>query len=212
MQYPEVRFKHPWLLIDTIYPDIKASYEKTGELNKLDAKYIERALRRYEKAWRPYEQRLIHGMCELLGLEFRQSIIDIYAAPFYTSFSDPMVIATKYTSDRAVDVITHEIIHRLLTDNIQTKDDTRYDVEWRKLFGREHSWNTVIHIPVHAVMQALFDDIIDEPRRTARDKKACQKWADYHAAWQYVDAVGYKKIIAQLKENYQDIHGRQRIS
>ena len=115
MSYPEIRFLHPWLLIDTIYPDIKAAYETPNDqLYKLDAAFISRSLRRYEKAWRPYEQKIISAMCDILGLEFRQNIIDIYVAPFYSSFSNPMFIATKYTADRAEEVITHEFIHRLL--------------------------------------------------------------------------------------------------
>lgn len=57
------------------------------------------------------------GMCELLGMEFRQNTIDIYAAPFYTSFSFPVFIATKYAPDRAVEVITRELVHVLLYDN-----------------------------------------------------------------------------------------------
>ncbi len=203
MQYPEIRFKHSWLLINTIYNDIKPAYETPkNELHKLDHAYIDRALKRYEKAWKPYEEQLIHGMCELLGLEFSQNIIDVYAAPFYNSFSDPMVIATKYTSDRSVEVVTHEIIHRLLTDNLQINDDVKLLPEWKRLFGKEHSWNTLIHIPVHVVLQALFDDVIGEPLRTTHDKKKCKPHAEYNAAWEYVDRVGYKTIIDQLRESY----------
>ena len=79
------------------------------------------ALDEYEKAWRPYEENLIKGMCDLLNMEFRQNIIDIYAAPFYTSFSFPMFIATKYEPDRAVEVIAHELLHVLLYDNTAQK-------------------------------------------------------------------------------------------
>lgn len=210
MNYPEIRFQHPWLLISTIYPDIKSAYEKPkDDLNKLEYKFIQRTLNRYEKAWRPYEERLIHGMCELLDLEFRQNVIDIYAAPFYNSFSNPMFIATKYTSDRAIDVITHEILHRLLTDNRQSALDTKYRDIWQELFGKTHTWNTVVHIPVHAAMQALFDDVLGEPERTARDKRHSKKWSDYDAAWKYVDEVGYKKILEQLRESYRKLNGTQ---
>lgn len=203
MNYPEIRFNQPWLLIDTIYHDIKGAYEKPNdELYKLDPKFINRTLRRYEKAWRPYEEQIIHGMCDLLGIEFRQNIIDIYAAPFYNSFSDPMFIATKFSSKRVVEEITHELLHRLLTDNAQTDYKTNYVNEWKKLFKDGLSWNTLVHVPVHAVLQALFDDVLDEPERTRNDKRLCKQWPDYDAAWKYVDKVGYKTIIEQLRESY----------
>jgi hypothetical protein len=74
--------------------------------------------------------------------------------------------------------------------------------EWKKLFGRQHSWGAVVHIPVHAMLQAIFDDVLGEPSRTQRDKKMCKKWPDYNAAWEYVEEVGYKEIIEKLKESY----------
>lgn len=213
MNYPEVRFKHPWLLIDTIYYDIKPAYEKPeDELYKLDYKFIQRTLNRYEKAWRPYEEKLIKGMCNLLELEFRQNIIDIYAAPFYRAFSDPMFIATKYTSDRAVEVITHEILHRLLSDNLQTEFGKRYAKEWRKAIGVQDDFVVAVHIPVHAMLQALFDDILGEPERTIRDRKMCKKWPKYKAAWDYVDEVGYKVVVERVKNAYKEMNEHERIS
>lgn len=212
MNYPEIRFKHPWLLIDTIYPDIRAAYEKPNdELYKLNYRFIQRTLNRYEKAWRPYEGKLIRGVCELFELDFRQNTIDVYAAPFYRAFSDPMFIATKYTSDRAVEVITHEILHRLLSDNLQTTFDRHYAREWKKAIG-VHDFNVAVHIPVHAALQALFDDVLGEPERTVRDKKMCQRWPDYKAAWKYVDEVGYKVVIERVKNAYKEMHEHDRIS
>lgn len=213
MNYPEIRFQHPWLLIDTIYDDIKPAYEKPkDELSKLDYKFIQRTLNRYEKAWRPYEERLIRGMCELLDLEFRQNTIDIYAAPFYRSFSYPLFIATKYTSDRAVEVITHEILHRLLSDNLQIDSRKPHAREWKKAIGLHDTFNIAVHIPVHAMLQALFDDVLGEPERTLHDKKMCQKWPDYKAAWAYVDEVGYKTVIERVKNAYKEMHENDRIS
>lgn len=200
MSYPELRFKNPWLLMNAIRTDIEPAYK--NDMEKLEPEYINSALARYEEAWRPYEERVIKGMCALLDLEFRQNIIDIYAAPFYNSFSDPMVIATKYETDRSVEVITHELIHRLLTDNRQSAHDTEYRKRWRELFGTEFSDMTLVHIPVHAVCQAIFDDVLNEPRRTEHDKKMYENHKEYHAAWQYVEEVGYKQIIEQMKNQY----------
>jgi hypothetical protein len=200
MNYPEIRFRDSFLLIGTIYNDIEPAYmppiAKTDERGKLSRENINKKLDEYEKAWRPYEEKLIKGMCDLLNMEFRQNIIDIYAAPFYTSFSFPMFIATKYEPDRAVEVIAHELLHVLLYDNTsQELDLFSKGEEWRKLFKDVDDEIARIHIPVHAALQALFDDLLHEPERTKRDKQMCSNYPSYKLAWEYVEKVGYRKII-----------------
>lgn len=208
MQYPEIRFRDSFLLVDTIYPDIEPAYvsQETGmdERYKLGREAIGKTLYSYEQAWLPYGDKIVRGICEILDLEFRQNVIDLYAAPFYQSFSFPLFIATKYEPDRAVDVIAHELIHVLLYDNtVASLDLAREERAWQKMFkGLDDNVVATLHVPVHAVLQALFDDILGEPERTARDKKMCEKYPDYKIAWEYVDKVGYKEVIEQLRISY----------
>lgn len=194
---PWVRWKNPWLLMGAIRKDIEPAYK--GEEYKLTEQFALDTMQRYYDAWAPYEQKILSAMCEITGLQFRQNIVDVYVMPFYHSFSDPLVLATKYESDRIVEVLTHELIHRLLTDNTDNHYLARFSDEWRKLFGEEHSKNTLVHIPVHAVMQAVFEGYIREPERIVRDKKEYENYPAYAAAWAYVDKVGYKTIIDQLR-------------
>ena len=204
MNYPEIRFRDPFLLIGAIYNDIEPAYmpptAKIDERDKLSREAINKKLDEYEKAKKKKKKKLIKGMCDLLNMEFRQNIIDIYAAPFYTSFAFPMFIATKYEPDRAIEVITHELLHVLLYDNTsQQLDLFAKSEEWHKLFKGIEDEIAQIHIPVHAVLEALFDDILEEPQRTKRDKQMCENYHSYKLAWEYVEQVGYKKIIEQVK-------------
>jgi hypothetical protein len=203
MNYPDIRFRDSFLLIGAIYKDIEPAYmppnAESDEREKLSREFINAKLDKYEQAWRPYEDKLIQGMCSALNLEFRQNIIDIYAAPFYTSFSFPLFIATKYDPDRAIEVIAHELLHVLLYDNKAGKLDLFKTGEaWREIFGDVDDEVALIHIPVHAVLQTLFDDVLGEPERTTRDKQMCENYPSYKLAWEYVDKVGYKNIIEQL--------------
>jgi hypothetical protein len=204
MNYPEIRFRDPFLLIGAIYNDIEPAYmppvAQEDERDKLSREFIGEKLDAYEKAWRPYEDKLVKGMCEILGLEFRQNVIDIYAAPFYNSFSFPMFIATKYEPDRAIEVVAHELLHVLLYDNMSAPIDyAKKEKEWAELFEGVEDSVALIHIPVHATLQALFDDVLGESERTLRDKELCESWPSYKLAWEYVDKLGYKNILAQLK-------------
>jgi hypothetical protein len=205
MNYPEIRFRDSFLLINTIYNDIEASYmppiTDTDERNKLSRETINKKLEEYEKAWQPYESKIVEGMCKVIGAEFKQNVIDIYAAPFYSSFSFPMIIATKYEPDRAIEVIAHELIHVLLYDNTSSDLDLdKKEDEWRELFTEITDGVALIHIPVHAVLQAVFDDVLKEPSRTKRDKEMCSNYLPYKAAWDYVENVGYKEIINRIRQ------------
>jgi hypothetical protein len=195
---PQIRWKNPWLLMGAIRKDIEAAYK--GEEEKLTDEFALATIQRYSEAWHPYESKILTGMCELTGLEFRQNIIDVYVAPFYRSFSDPLFLSTKHESDRIVEVLAHELMHRLLMDNTANHYQATLGDEWRKMFGDEHTPLTLNHIPVHAIMQGVFEEYIKEPARIEHDKKEYENYPDYTAAWDYVDKVGYITILKQLRE------------
>lgn len=198
MALPIIRWKNPYLLIGVIYDDIVPAYK--GEEHKLAPKFALATIERYATVWKPYEEKILSAMCELTGLQFRQNVIDVYVAPFHHSFSDPMILATKYESDRVVEVLTHELLHRLLTDNTTSEYTDNFINIWREMFGAEHSDITLLHIPVHAALQAIFEDYLDESPRVVRDKQMCASHPDYDAAWNYVKKIGYRKIVKQLRD------------
>ncbi len=206
--YPEIRIKDAWLLRQNASVHLHELWAAEGD-QLADDEEMERIVSVYKKAWKPYESKIIHGTCEMLDLEFRQNTIDVNIAPWFYAFSDPMVIGVTYKPDRFIEVLTHEIIHRLLTDNIQTDYETLYLDEWKKLFGDQHSFGSLVHIPVHSILQAIFDDILQEPERTRHDRGLCKKWPDYDAAWKYVEKTGYRQVIESLKENYKEISRKQ---
>jgi hypothetical protein len=161
----------------------------------------------YEKAWGPYEKRIVQGMCKILDLEFRQNIIDVYIAPWMKGFSDPMVIGVTLKPDEFVDVLTHELLHRLLTDNTTVPYSADLMKEWTKLFGDEHSTNTLLHIPVHAAHKAIYLGVLREPQRFERDraKDLDLNAKDYVKSWEYVERHGYEQILAKLKDSYKKL-------
>ncbi len=199
MNYPEIRIKNAWLLKDATSVHLHELWAEPGEKLADDDK-IDEIVEEYTKAWKPYEKKIIEGMCDILGLKFRQNIIDVYIAPWFLAFSDPMVIGIKSKPDRFVDILTHEILHRLLTDNTKDEYPMEYKAIWGKLFGKDHSFVTLVHIPVHAVHKAILLDVLNEPERLERDIELCSKHKDYKDAWDYVEKHGYKEIVEKLKE------------
>lgn len=205
MKLPEVRIRASFLLNGAVIPLLLPGLKETGNESAATDDYIHETVERYNAAWAPYETRILSGMCSVLDLAFKQNVIDAYVAPFGYSFSDPMVISTRYSGDRFVEVFTHEITHRLLTDNTKMTNGTgrKQLSTWEALFGNNHSRKTLVHIPVHAILEYVFIDILNEPKRLDRDIEACKQHAPAYAiAWEYVKERGYKAILEQLRDSY----------
>lgn len=174
--------------------------EKWGDGTPLRSfKEYEKIATKYEKWWRPHNDEFLRGICDILKLEFRQNIIDVYVAPWFSPISDPMVIGPAFKNqDDLVNTLAHEMLHRLITDNTTYGYDFDFLTQWRGLFGDTHSQNTLIHIPVHAAMEALYTDILDRPDLLELDIKQTAEYKAYKDAWKYVKKVGYRQIIDQL--------------
>ena len=206
-ELPEIRIKNAWLLRKQVLRQLHRLY-KPPKQPPTD-KQVEQKVEDYRQAWQSFEQKILRGMSELLGLSFRQNIIDVYITPYFIrDFSDPMVIGMRDQPDVFVDILSHELLHRLLTDNTTIADnDTGMLKEWRRLFGDKHNLIMTAHIPVHAVHMAIYLEVLKAPKRLERDiAKAKQLNAtDYIKAWDYVERHGYQQIIDKLKQSYQKL-------
>jgi hypothetical protein len=183
---------------------------KKGE-KLADDDEIAKIVEAYNKEWKKHEKKILEGMYELLGLEYRQNIVDVYIAPWFGAFSDPLVIGVGSSPDEFVDTLAHELLHRLFTDNTSIPYQTNIlKPELEKMFGKDHAFGTLVHIPVHAVSKAIYLDILKEPRRLERDIKWANSQTDFDAsdyvkAWDYVEQNDYKSIISELKASYKKL-------
>lgn len=205
---PAIRIKNAWLLRENASIHL---HELWGEGKTLaDNDWMEWKVSEYNNAWQPYEKKILLAMTETLGLSFRQNIIDVYIAPWFHAFSDPLVIGVTKEPDVFVDILTHELLHRLLTDNTSVPYETDLLTEWRKSFGGNHSSKTLVDIPVHAVHKAIYLEIFKEPKRLERDISNNKKHGAkaYVAAWQYVEECGYESIVKQLRQSYEVLRNK----
>ncbi len=194
---PDVRIKYAWLLANSASVVMNEKWGDGTPLRSYD--YYVGIAEKYRKWWQPHNDQVLHGICDIFGLEFRQNIIDVNVAPWFTPISDPMVIGPAFHSqDALVNVLTHEILHRLLTDNTTYDYEHNFIKDWKELFGAEHSKVTLVHIPVHAGMKKLYLDILHRPDLLEMDIQTCQKYPAYAAAWKYVEENGHDKVITKL--------------
>jgi len=194
---PEIRIKYAWLLAGETAEIMNEKYGDGTPLRPFEE--YEAIATKYNTWWAPHSSKILYGICDILDLEFRQNIIDINIAPWFNPISDPMVIGPAFQSEDAlVNTLTHELIHRLITDNNSIDYDHDFLKDWKELFGSDHKFNTLVHIPVHAVMKKLYLDVIDRPDLLKFDIEDLSTNLPYADAWKYVNKHEYNEIIDSL--------------
>lgn len=152
---------------------------------------------RYRRAWKQKERPLLRGMQKVLNVSFAHNRINVYIVGRGQSISTPVVISSRREPDEFVDVLTHELIHRLLAKN---KEDSNFLQIVNRNFKGE-SPSTKIHIAVHAVHSFLYLDVLNSSDRLHRDVEQCTALPPaYSRSWQIVQEVGYKRIIDLLRK------------
>ena len=205
MKTPEVRIYFSWMLYDRVSVHLHELFGKGEEL--ITKEQAEDYTENYRQAWSKFEDRILPALVEVLGVEFYRPVIDVPCAPWMWSISDPLTMGFQFFPDQFVDQLTHELCHVLLTDNtkysMRSSKKVQYlDERWKKLFGKEHDFDTLAHIPVHALCKYIYLDILKDPKRLERDVEMVRVDPSYEAAWDYVDEHDYKEIIKQLKGDY----------
>ena len=202
---PEIRIKDAWLLRMNVSQHLHELWAKEGA-KLADDKKMEKIVESYQEAWQPKEKEILNAITELYDLTYRQNIIDVYIAPWFNAFSDPLVFGVMNKPDEFVDTLTHELLHRLFVDNTSLPYKNNILLkEWQELFGENFDFSTLVHIPVHAGMKYIYLDVLKEPAKLERDMKQSKgkEWGKPYAdAWNYVDENGYKEINKMLRESY----------
>ncbi len=206
MKTPEIRIYFSWLLYDTVsaeldklHPDDNSTLASKADCEEFAANY--------RAKWAKHESKILPALCDALGVEFYQAVINVPCAPYLPPISTPLIMSYHYSPDQFVDALTHELCHVLLTDNTvysmeSNEKPIKLDEHWRQLFGSELELKALFHVPVHALSKYIYVDVLQEPSRLKRDMEHVAHNAPYKSAWEYVNKHGYKEIIEQLKQDF----------
>jgi hypothetical protein len=200
---PEIRIIDAWLLRQNASEPLNQLWGD-GQPLQTDDEYAD-IVKSYQEAWEPYGNKALAGMCEAVNLTFRKNVIDAHIAPWFGAFSEPLILGVRNSPYNFVNALTHELIHILLLDNTTVPYGTPLIKPWQKLFGSTHSSDTLIHIPVHAVHQHVYLDVLNEPDRLVSDMtfaKRNKANPAYLNAWDYVQKHCYQNINSELKNSY----------
>ncbi len=150
----------------------------------------------YEKEWKKNEELILSSIVNITGLSFHRNAIEVHIVSGNPrQFSYPVVIKSGFQPSEFVDVLTHELIHRLLTVN---------SLKWTDIVDQEYlTENDLVknHILLHAILKYIFLDVLKEPKKLDLNLERSRGHGlnDYTRAWEIVDKEGYKKIIERFK-------------
>jgi len=199
---PKIVIKYARFL-DPVFIAYVKSHKKWENIEIPNEEVVLERIKNYRKAWRPKERIILNGLTEASGLSFKRNTLDVYIVSLNPrQFSSPIVIKSGFESEDFVDVLTHELIHALLTDNIYLVDDRPY---WIKKFPEE-TQTTYNHILLSAIQTYIYLDVLKDQERLQRNIKRDEQHSnnDYLKAWEIVDKMGgYKevlKIFQQIKK------------
>lgn len=112
---PKINIRHGRLLepffkdyILNKYPD-HVFFSEEEVLEKVDV---------FEKTFSERGNEALKRMYEITGLEFKKNIIDVFIVNATNrDMSAPLIIRARYTPNEFVEILIHELVHVLLTDN-----------------------------------------------------------------------------------------------
>src|SRR5688500_4692498 len=92
----------------------------------------------YQREWEKYEKKLLEGMMKCFELDFYLKTIDVHVAPYVFPQSSPLLMNTYHKPDEFVDVLAHELIHVLFSDNtLPRATDKKYTARWKESYPQE---------------------------------------------------------------------------
>ncbi|GEM_PF-4892374 len=118
IKIPEIIFKYSWIYDQ----NWKAVGERLSmEIEHLSQEDIRGYMKKVEKSWKENERDILEELSKITSLSWKSESITCYVVKrcfMPSAFSDPLTISvlTHKKEDEFVDILTHELIHRLLTE------------------------------------------------------------------------------------------------
>ncbi len=187
---PRIDIKYGRFL-DPIFKKVVALEYSDIEIPTLEL--VNERVKTYRAIWNEVGDRILAGMTQTLGLEFKRNHIPVYVVSLSSrDFSSPLVLKSRYARGQFINAITHELIHCLCADN----DGSNY----------KEPYPDNRHIIVYAAMKFIFLDVlkdeslVSEAISTIYESAFSEKNKEYQSAWEYVDQKGYIKILSEFRD------------
>ena len=200
MELPKIRIKYNRFL-DPIFKTYIKSNPKWKNWAEPTEVEVKERVKKYKEEWTKYEKKILEGICELLDLDFSQNIIDVHIVSGNDrQFSNPIVIKSGFKPDEFIESVSHELIHRLFSDN------DRGVVAGKILLEMFPDENELVrnHIITHSALKFIYLDILENKEMLEKNIERSSKssLSEYKKAWDIVEERGYKELVVEFKKHY----------
>lgn len=181
--------------LDPIFEAYIRSQKGKKDWKKPSMSLVLRNIKKYQELWAKQGDKILVGLQRTTGIVFKRNQIEVHMVSGNgRAFNSPIVMKSRYSDVDFINVLTHELIHCLYSDNRNKVNDVICDPRFDST-----SNTTQNHIVLHAVLKYIYLDVLKEPKHLKADIKFCTS-ADYKEAWSIVEAGDYKEIIKAFKK------------
>jgi hypothetical protein len=170
------------------------------DLDTLPKETVDRVLSTAADVWDKDGGRIITELSDVAGLPWQEDKIPCYlVSDCFYSFSDPLTVPlSKHSPEEPgfVDIVSHELIHRLLHSNEDCLKDVKQFV---KQTFPDIKPKTEVHLILYGIQSQAWQNLFGDERRqnliaTVPEIKSYQK------AWQMVQEIGYEKVVDEFRK------------
>lgn len=189
---PKVQFIYSW-----IYDDVFKKFDRPPKNRNLSFRAMQRYIKSVEALWRKREKAILQELSKVAKLSWKEEKIPCYVITYGLPFSNPLTIGVWEEEDYFLDILTHELIHRLF---FQEGNEKRIAGAWRYFLKKykQEPFETRTHIPLRAFHEHIFRTLFNE-KRLQREYEITKRYSkEEKRSWDIVREEGYKNIIKQF--------------
>jgi len=158
---------------------------------------IERYIKGIAPLWNKIGNKTLLELSKIAGLKWKEEKILCYVIGHGKPFSDPLTVRLFDNKNDFLDVLTHELIHQLFSqENNPDISEKSWDYFFKKY--KSESRRTVIHVPLHAVHSELITRFF--PKANIEKRLQLPPNDEYKQSWKIVQEEGHQNIINEFKK------------
>ena len=147
--------------------------------------------------WEKEEKRILEKISEIINLDWIWNKINCYVVGKGRNFSFPLTLTIWTEKTDFIDVLTHELIHRLEFQHQIHRN------KWLKYLNEKYKKEndkTKKHILVFAIHKKIYLNFFNKERLN-RNIKRNENMPEYKRAWEIVEQEGHENIIKEFRKS-----------
>ena len=180
---PKLIFRRSWLY--------DLALKRGKDFKMPHANVLDAHVRKLEKSWKKHGQGILKAITQTTKLNWHEREIVCYITAGVIPYSDPLTL--NRWSD--IHTITHELIHRILSEPENWK---KVQKNWSRIMKRykHESDKTKGHVVVHAIHGIILEKYFGGTA-LEKEKKAIRD-PNYVRSWNIAGRDGYQYIVGEL--------------